>query len=246
MSDITVEQAEQQLAEAKQREEEANKPWVLKPPTMNDMQTLKNLIDEVESKHCELEDARSTLQDQWNDQVREYNDSVDEFNSAQANLADHINHNTNWRDSIEDYFAQEEEVNAVVVSDKLRELLVNISEKVDEFCTNDVEGEDSDKYIEEADIDESHGVASDVHAQLETLQEYLDNSSLTPEEKIIVETWGNNKSVWEVYDELKEQDKEVREKCLKYALSYYKPEGTGYVEMLKEMANEFGIDTDES
>lgn len=246
MSDITIEQAEQQLAEAKQREEEANKPWVLKPPTMGDMQTFKNLIDEVESKHSELEDARQTLQDNWNDEVRTYNESVDEFNSAQANLADHLNHNTNWRDSIEEYFIQEEEVDGIVVSDKLRESLVNITEKLDEFHVNDVEGEDSDKYIEEADLDESHGVANDVHAQLEVLQEYLDNCTLTPEDKVIVETWGNNKSVWEVYDELKEQDKEVREKCLKYALTYYKPEGTGYVEMLKEMANEFGIDTDES
>lgn len=246
MSDITVEQAEQQLAEAKQREAEAKKPWELDLPTMDDMQTLKNLIDEVESKHSELEDARQTLQDNWNDEVRTYNDSVDEFNSAQAKLADHLNHNTNWRDSIEEYFIQEEEVDGIVVSDKLRESLVNITEKLDEFHVNDVEGEESDRYIEEADIDESHGVANDIHAQLETLQEYLDNCTLTPEEKIIVETWGNNKSVWEVYDELKEQDKEVREKCLKYALTYYKPEGTGYVEMLKEMANEFGIDTDES
>ena len=180
MSDnITVEQAEQQLAEAKQREEEAKKPWELKPPTMDDMQTLKNLIDEVESKHSELEDQRNVLQDQWNDQVRTYNTSAEEYNSALANLADHLHHNTNWRDSIEEYFAQEEEDDGIVVSDKLRELLVNINEKVDEFCTSDVELEETDKYVEEADLDESHGVANDVHAQLEVLQEYLDNCTLT-------------------------------------------------------------------
>jgi hypothetical protein len=244
MSDITIEQAEQQLAEAKQREEEANKPWVLKPPTMGDMQTFKNLIDEVERKHSELEDTRQTLQDQWNDEVRTYNDAVSEFNSAQSSLADYINSNE-CIGNAEEYLTQEDEDNAVVVSDKLRQLLVNISEKADEFSTNDVEAEETDKYIEEADLSESHGVANDVHAQLETLQEYLENCTLTSEEKEAVERWGNNKSVWEVYDELKEQDKEVREKCLKYALSYYKPEGTGYAEMLKEMATEFGVDTEE-
>lgn len=61
-----------------------------------------------------------------------------------------------------------------------------------------------------------------------------------------VENWGNNQSVWQVYDDLKDEDVDVRALLLKYALSYYKPEGTGYVEMLKEMASEFGIDTDES
>lgn len=246
MSDnITVEQAEQQLAEAKQREAEANKkPWELDPPTMDDMQTLKNLIDEVESKHSDLEDARQTLQDNWNDEVRTYNDSVDEFNSAQANLADHLNHNTNWRDSIEDYFAQEEEDNGVVVSDKLRELLVNINEKVDEFCTNDVEGEESDKYIEEADLDESHGVANDIHAQLEVLQEYLDKKEeVDAEIKKQVEGWNWNLNQFEVYDEIRDYPKDKKEALLQYACKFFNPNDT-----FKDLANHLNVevDTDES
>jgi hypothetical protein len=245
MSDITVTEAEKQLAEAKQREEEANKPWELKPPTMGDMQTLTNLIDEVEHKHSELEDTRQTLQDHWNDEVTTYNQAVYDFNDAQSRLADLINANK-CIGNAEEYLAQEDEDNAVVVSDKLRQLLVNISEKADEFCTNDVEAEETDKYIEEADLSESHGVANDLNTQLGLLQEYLDNCTLTSEEKEAIEMWGNNHSVWEVYDVLKELDKEDRDKRLKYALSYYKPEGTGYAEMLKEMATEFGIDTDES
>ena len=253
MSDITIEQAEQQLAEAKQREAEVNKkPWELKPPTMGEMQTLTNLIDDVESKHSELEDARETLQNDWNEQVGAFNDSVDEFNGAQAILADHLNHNTDWRYSIEEYFVQEDEDNGVVVSDELRGHLTNISEKLDEFCVNDVEGEESDKYIEEADLSESHGVADDLLTQLNLLQEHLDKDKeedpflLITHRKKDVENWGNNQSVWQVYDDLKDEDVDVRALLLKYALSYYKPEGTSYVEMLKEMASEFGVDTDES
>ena len=251
MSDITIEQAEQQLAEAKQREAEVNKkPWELKPPTMGEMQKLTNLLDDVESKHSELEDAREALQNDWNEQVGAFNDSVDEFNGAQAILADHLNHNTDWRDSIEEYFVQEDEDNGVVVSDELRGHLTNISEKLDEFCVNDVEGEESDKYIEEADLSESHGVADDLRTQLNLLQEHLDKEEdpfvLITHRKKDVENWGNNQSVWQVYDDLKDEDVDVRALLLKHALSYYKPEGTGYVEMLKEMASEFGIDTDES
>ena len=255
MSDITIEQAEQQLAEAKQREAEVNKkPWELKPPTMGEMQTLTNLIDDVESKHSELEDARETLQNDWNEQVGAFNDSVDEFNGAQAILADHLNHNTDWRYSIEEYFVQEDEDNGVVVSDELRGHLTNISEKLDEFCVNDVEGEESDKYIEEADLSESHGVANDLNTQLGLLQEFLDKEDEDPfllitHRKKDVEEWGNNQSVWQVYDDLKDEDVDVRALLLKYALSYYKCddeilEGTGYFEMLKEMASEFHIEVE--
>lgn len=245
MSDITVEQAEQQLAEAKQREAEANKkPWELDLPTMDDMQTLKNLIDEVESKHSELEDARQTLQDNWNDEVRTYNDSVDEFNSAQAKLADHLNHNTNWRDSIEEYFIQEEEVDGIVVSDKLRELLVNVTEKLDEFHVNDAEGEDCDKYIEEADIDESHGVAFDVYAQLEELLEHLDKKDeVDADIKKQVEGWNWNLNQFEVYDEIRDYPKDKKEALLQYACKFFNPNDT-----FKDLANHLNVevDTDES
>ena len=256
MSDITIEQAEQQLAEAKQREVEAiaKKPWELKPPTMGDMQILTNLIDEVDEKHTEMEDARQTLQADWNDQVATYNQAVDEFNSAQSELASLINHQPDWASSIEDYFAQEEGGNGIVVSDELRGHLTNISEKLDEFCVNDVEEEESDKYIDEADLSESHGVADDLRTQLGLLQEYLDKEDpfvLITHRKKDVENWGNNQSVWQVYDDLKDEDVDIRALLLKYALSYYKCddeilEGTGYFEMLKEMASEFGVDTDES
>jgi predicted DNA binding protein len=243
MSDITVEQAEQQLAEAKQREEEANKPWVLKPPTMGDMQTFKNLIDDVERKHSELEDTRQTLQDQWNDEVRTYNDAVSEFNSAQSSLADYINSNE-CIGNAEEYLAQEDEDNAVVVSDKLRQLLVNISEKADEFSTNDVEAEETDKYIEEADLSESHGVANDVHAQLETLQEYLDKKDeVDAEIKKQVEGWNWNLNQFEVYDEIRDYPKDKKEALLQYACKFFNPNDT-----FKDLANHLNveIDTDES
>lgn len=250
MSDITVTEAEKQLAEAKQREAEiVKKPWELKPPTMGDMQTLTNLIDEVESKRSELEDTRQTLQDQWNDEVLTYNQAVHDFNNAQASLADHINSEPDWASSIEEYFAQEEQDNGKVVSDELRRHFTNISEKLDEFSVNDVECEETDKYIEEADISDSHDVANDLNTQLGILQEFLDKEDpflLITHRKKDVENWGNNQSVWQVYDDLKDEDVDVRALLLKYALSYYKPEGTGYVEMLKEMASEFGVDTDES
>ena len=243
MSDITIEQAEQQLAEAKQREEEANKPWVLKPPTMGDMQTFKNLIDEVERKHSELEDTRQTLQDQWNDEVRTYNDAVSEFNSAQSSLADYINSNE-CIGNAEEYLAQEDEDNAVVVSDKLRQLLVNISEKADEFSTNDVEAEETDKYIEEADLSESHGVANDVHAQLETLQEYLDKKDeVEADIKKQVEGWNWNLNQFEVYDEIRDYPKDKKEALLQYACKFFNPNDT-----FKDLANHLNveIDTDES
>jgi DNA repair exonuclease SbcCD ATPase subunit len=243
MSNITVEQAEQQLAEAKKREEEANKPWVLKPPTMGDMQTFKNLIDDVERKHSELEDARQTLQDSWNDEVRTYNDAVSEFNSAQSSLADYINSNE-CIGNAEEYLAQEDEDNAVVVSDKLRQLLVNISEKADEFCTNDVEAEETDKYIEEADLSESHGVANDVHAQLETLQEYLDKKDeVDAEIKKQVEGWNWNLNQFEVYDEIREYPKDKIQALLQYACKFFNPNDT-----FKDLANHLNveIDTDES
>jgi len=243
MSDITVEQAEQQLAEAKQREEEANKPWVLKPPTMGDMQTFKNLIDDVERKHSELEDTRQTLQDQWNDEVRTYNDAVSEFNSAQSSLADYINSNE-CIGNAEEYLAQEGEDNAVVVSDKWRQLLVNISEKADEFDTNDVEAEETDKYIEEADLSESHGVANDVHAQLETLQEYLDKKDeVDADIKKQVEGWNWNLNQFEVYDEIRDYPKDKKEALLQYACKFFNPNDT-----FKDLANHLNveIDTDES
>lgn len=255
MSDITIEQAEQQLVEAKQREAEANKPWEIRPPTMGEMQTLRNLIDQVEIHHSELEDARQTLQDQWNDEVVTYNQAVNDFNLAQAELHGHISVvQPDWASNIEEYFAQEEEDNGKVVSDELRGHLINISEKLDEFSVNDVEEEESDKYIEEADISDSFDVANDLNAQLGLLQEFLDKEEdpflLITHRKKDVENWGNNQSIWQVYDDLKDEDVDVRALLVRYALSYYNPEGTGYFEMLNELAIEFHIDveggTDES
>ena len=244
MSDITVTEAEKQLAEAKQREEEANKPWILKPPTMGDMQTLTNLIDEVESKRSELEDTRQTLQDQWNDEVLTYNQAVHDFNSAQASLADHINGQPAWASSIEDYFAQEEEDNSIVVSDELRRHFTNISEKLDEFSVNDVECEETDKYIEEADISDSHDVANDLNTQLELLQEYLDKEEeVDAEIKKQVEGWNWNLNQFEVYDEIRDCPKDKKEALLQYACKFFNPNDT-----FKDLANHLNveIDTDES
>lgn len=243
MSDITVTEAEKQLAEAKQREEEANKPWVLKPPTMGDMQTLKNLIDDVEHKHSELEDTRQTLQDHWNDEVTTYNQAVYDFNDAQSSLADYINSNE-CIGNAQEYLAQEDEDNAVVVSDKLRQLLVNIDEKANEFSTNDVEAEETDKYIEEADLSESHGVANDVHAQLETLQEYLDKKDeVDADIKKQVEGWNWNLNQFEVYDEIRDYPKDKKEALLQYACKFFNPNDT-----FKDLADHLNveIDTDES
>lgn len=241
MSDITIEQAEQQLAEAKQREAEVNKkPWELKPPTMGDMQTLTNLIDEVESKRSELEDTRQTLQDQWNDEVLTYNQAVHDFNNAQASLADHINSEPDWASSIEEYFAQEEQDNGKVVSDELRRHFTNISEKLDEFSVNDVECEETDKYIEEADISDSHDVANDLNTQLGILQEFLDKEDeVDADIKTQVEGWNWNLNQFEVYDEIKDYPKDKIEALLQYACEFFNPN-----DAFKDLANHLNVEVD--
>jgi hypothetical protein len=193
--------------------------------------------DDADSAYAELESYYSSNAEEYNRQCSKYNDAVDALQQSREDI-----------DGILEKFQDvlNNESNIEVIPDPLRQLLLNASECGDgDYDLNHLEC--VEEYLDISSPDSELCDTENMSVHLEDLVKLLpEGEPLTQEEKEAIERWGNNHSVWEVYDTLKVLDKEARDKRLKYALSYYKPEGTGYAEMLKEMAHEFGIDTDES
>jgi hypothetical protein len=61
--------------------------------------------------------------------------------------------------------------------------------------------------------------------------------ALTPEQASIMKYWGNNLTIFEVYDELKDESSEYQDTILSAALLYYA--GTKYSELLHELRYHF-------
>lgn len=194
--------------------------------------------DDADSAYSELESYYTGNAEEYNRQCSIYNDAVDALERSRENI-----------DDILDKFRGEldKESHLEEIPEPLRRLLVNAHECGEMGNYDLTHLESVEEYLDISSPDSELCDAENMSVHLEDLVKLLpEGEPLTQEEKEAIEMWGNNYSVWQVYDALKELDKEDRDKRLKYALSYYKPEGTGYAEMLKEMANEFGIDTDES
>lgn len=60
---------------------------------------------------------------------------------------------------------------------------------------------------------------------------------LTPEQASIMKYWGNNLTIFEVYDELKDESSEYQDTILSAALLYYA--GTEYSKQLRELRYHF-------
>ena len=188
--------------------------------------------DDADSAYSELESYYSGNAEEYNRQCAKYNDAVDALQRSRENIDDILD---KFRDTIDKESHLEE------IPEPLRRLLVNAHE-CGEGDYDFRHFECVEEHLDISSPDSDLCDAENMSVHLEDLVKLLPESEpLTQEEKEAIESWGNNHSVWEVYDTLKQLDKEARDKRLKYALSYYKPEGTGYAEMLKEMANEFGI-----
>lgn len=194
--------------------------------------------DDADSAYSELESYYTGNAEEYNRQCSIYNDAVDALERSRENIDDILE---KFREVLDN------EPNAEEIPEPLRRLLVNAHECGEMGNYDLTHLESVEEYLDISSPDSELCDAENMSVHLDELQKLLpEGEPLTQEEKEAIEMWGNNYSVWQVYDALKELDKEDRDKRLKYALSYYKPEGTGYAEMLKEMANEFGIDTDES
>lgn len=230
----------QEAEERKQAELKACREYglTLSEDERNALREFIDAADNATTKFNYYEDAYDELESAWSDKSYEYNNAVENYTDALQELEtqkDNIEH------VLEKFqYTLEKETSDNIVPDKLRQLLVNAMESYEgvyDFCR----AEHVETYLEVPSPDSELCDAENLGVHLDELQKLLPEETLTEDEKHAVEQWGNNHSVWEVYDVLKELDSGDRARRLKYALSYYKPEGTGYFEMLKEMAHEFGI-----
>jgi chromosome segregation ATPase len=188
--------------------------------------------DAADDAYSELESYYTGNAEEYNHQCAKYNDAVDALQRSRENIDDIL-------EKLRDTIDKESHLNEI--PDPLRQLLVNAHE-CGEGDYDFRHFECVEEYLDISSPDSDLCDAENLSVHLDDLCKLLPMEELlTPEDKTTIESWGNNMSVWQVYDSLKELSQDVKKSHLKYALDYYTEEGTGYYTMLKEMAHEFGI-----
>ena len=205
---------------------------------------LSNLSDRIADAQSELSDLKydteSTINqamEEYNYKVQEYNELIEEIEGASSGI---------WVDKLDESFkilkdmkdGGFDEVPDNVISE-LEDVLSAIS---DMHGVSMADEEDENMEIECLPSDPEEEIIS-VLSAFDELDKALNAPIIDEGVKKEVESWGNNMTVFEVYDTLKDWDKERRRTHLEYAKKFYNKDtcSTGYGHMVHELAHQWSV-----
>jgi len=203
---------------------------------------LSDLSDRIADAQSELSDLKydteSTINQamsEYNYKVQEYNELIGEIEEASSGI---------WVDKLDESFKilKEmkdngfDEVPDNVISE-LEDTLSAISDMHGVSCADE---QDEDMELECLPSDPEQEICS-VLSAFDELGKALRAPLIDEQVKKEVESWGNNMTVFEVYDMLKDWDTGRRTAHLEYAKKFYNKETctTGYGHMIHELAHQW-------
>jgi len=207
----------------------------------DELSSLSDRIADAQSELSDLKyDTESTINqamEEYNEKAREYNELIGEIEDASSGI---------WVDKLDESFKilKEmkdngfDEVPDNVISE-LEDALSAISDMHGVSC---VDEEDECMEIECPPSDPEQEICS-VLSTFDELDKALRTPLIDEQVKKEVESWGNNMTVFEVYDMLKDWDAERRTAHLEYAKKFYNKETctTGYGHMVHELAHQWSV-----
>jgi len=202
----------------------------------DELDTLSDRIADAQSELTDLKyDTESTINqamEEYNYKVQEYNELIEKIEEASSGI---------WVDKLDESFKALkqmkedgfDEVPDNVISE-LEDTLSAISDMHGVSCADE---EDENLEIECLPSDPEQEICS-VLSAFDELEKALRAPLIDDQVKKEVESWGNNMTVFEVYDTLKDWDAERRGIHLQYAKKFYDKDKctTGYGRMIHELA----------
>lgn len=205
----------------------------------DELDSLSDRIADAQSELSDLKyDTESTINqamEEYNYKVQEYNGLIEEIEGASSGI---------WVDKLDESFkilkgmkdGGFDEVPDKVISE-LEDVLSAIS---DMHGVSMADEEDENMEIECLPSDPEQEITS-VLSAFDELDKALSTPIIDEEVKKEVESWGNNMTVFEVYDMLKNWSPEKRITHLEYAKEFYNKDtcATGYGHMVHELAHQW-------
>ena len=207
----------------------------------DELDTLSDRIADAQSELSDLKyDTESTINQamsEYNYKVQEYNELIEEIEEASSGI---------WVDKLDESFKilkgmkddGFDEVPDNVVSE-LEDTLSAISDMHGVSCADE---EDENMELECLPSEPEQEICS-VLSAFDELEKALNAPLIDDQVKKEVESWGNNMTVFEVYDTLKDWDAERRRVHLQYAKKFYDKDKctTGYGRMIHEVAQQWNV-----
>ena len=207
----------------------------------DELDTLSDRIADVQSElsdaKCEAESVINTAMEDYNNKVREYNELIEEIEEASCGI---------WVDKLDESFKILKEMKDggfdEVPDNVISELEDTLSAISDLHGVSMVDEEDECMEIECLPSEPEQEICS-LLSTFDELNKALNAPIIDEEVKKEVESWGNNMTVFEVYDTLKDWDKERRRTHLEYAKKFYNKDtcSTGYGHMVHELAHQWSV-----
>lgn len=205
---------------------------------------LDNLSDRIADAQSELSDLKYDTESTINQAMEEYNYKVQEYNELIGEIEE--SSSGIWVDKLDESFKilkgmkddGFDEVPDNVISE-LEDVLSAISDMHGVSCADE---EDENMEIECLPSDPEQEICS-VLSAFDELEKALHAPLINEQVKKEVESWGNNMTVFEVYDTLKDWDAERRRTHLEYAKKFYDKDKctTGYGRMIHEVAHQWNV-----
>ena len=209
----------------------------------DELDTLSDRIADAQSELSDLKyDTESTINQamsEYNYKVQEYNELIEEIEEASSGIwVDKLDESFKMLKNIRDTDNGFDEVPDNVISE-LEDTLSAISDMHGVSCA---EEEDEDMELECLPSDPEQEICS-VLSAFDELEKALNAPLIDDQVKKEVESWGNNMTVFEVYDTLKDWDAERRRTHLQYAKKFYDKDKctTGYGRMIHEVAHQWNV-----
>jgi len=207
----------------------------------DELDTLSDRIADAQSDLSDLKyDTESTINtamEGYNEKVQEYNELVEKIEEASSGI---------WVDKLDESFKALKQMKEngfdEVPDNVISELEDTLSSISDMHGVISVDEEDECMEIGDPCSEPEQEICS-VLSAFDQLNKALSAPLMDEQVKKEVESWGNNMTVFEVYDTLKDWDTERRRAHLQYAKKFYDKDTctTGYGRMIHEVAHQWNV-----